>query len=65
MKSIGGFLAIAGIASAIYNLMGRELIIFTWINTWGPTVGWVIRIAAIVIGAVLFFMGKSAEAEEE
>ncbi len=35
--------------------------IFAWIGTWGPTVAWAIRIGAIVLGAIMFFMGKSRE----
>ncbi|MGY8644338.1 MAG: hypothetical protein ACKVJU_24990 [Verrucomicrobiales bacterium] len=61
MKRIGSFLAIVGLASVIFNLLGRELMIFAWIGTWGPTVAWAIRIGAIVLGAIMFFMGKSRE----
>ena len=61
MKRIGSFLAIAGIASAVFNLIGRELIIFMWIDTWGPTVGWIIRIGCIVAGAIMFFKGQDVD----
>ena len=39
-----------------------------WIDSWGPTVGWVIRIGCVVLGAVLLVVGmkgKSAEQESE
>ena len=41
----------------ILHLMQREFIILSWVDTWGPTVGWSIRIAMTVIGAALFFLG--------
>lgn len=59
MSSIGGFLAIAGIASAIFSFLGRELIILMWIDLWGPVVGWIIRIALIVGGGLLWFLGRN------
>lgn len=64
MKSIGSFMFIIGLASTIFHFLDRELIILTWINNWGETVGWVIRGALMVIGGGLWLTGKPDEPEE-
>ena len=57
MKTLGGWLFFFGIGSIILNYLGREFVLLSWIDTWGPTVGWGIRIALAVIGAVLWLVG--------
>lgn len=64
MKSIGMYMAIAGVASVVLNFMEMNLRLLMWIDMWGEGVGWAIRIGLIVIGAVLFFMGKDDDEEE-
>lgn len=64
MKSIGMYMAIAGIASIVLHFLGRNLVILMWIDMWGETMGWVIRIGFIVVGAILFFTMPSHEEEE-
>lgn len=35
-----------------------------WVDKWGTSTGWIIRIALILVGAALFFMfNKKEEAE--
>ena len=58
MRTVGTYLMIAGIGSILLNLFGYEFKILMWIDNWGETVGWAIRGGAIVLGAVLFFVGK-------
>ena len=65
MKSIGMYMALAGIISiALKTFMDRELSILGWIDTWGETVGWAIRIGLIVVGCALFLMIPKEEKEE-
>ena len=59
LMNIGGFMAIAGIASIVMSFFDYNLKILLWIDMWGPTVGWVIRIALIVVGALLYFVGRA------
>ncbi len=66
MKSAGSTLLFFGIGTILLNVFGYEFSLLSWIDNWGETVGWVIRGAAIVLGAVLFFLGhKSEQAEGE
>ena len=55
MKQIGIYLLIAGIGSILLNQVGLEFRLLSWIDNWGPNVGWGIRLGAIVIG---FFLLK-------
>jgi hypothetical protein len=36
-----------------------------WIYAWGETIAWIIKIGVIVLGAILYFIGKNEEKEEE
>jgi len=56
MKTIGGWLLFFGIGSIILNFLGREFVLLSWIDTWGPNVGWGIRIGFAVIGAAMYFL---------
>ena len=33
-----------------------------WIYEWGDGVAWIIKIALIVVGGILWFLGRNAEA---
>lgn len=63
MRTIGTYLAIFGIGSVILHFFNMEFRILMWIDSWGESVGWAIRIGMIVIGAILFFTGKAPEEE--
>ena len=61
MKTIGTYLALGGVISCVLMLMDRNLTILMWIDSWGTTTGWIIRIAFIVVGLILFILGKGDE----
>jgi hypothetical protein len=60
MKKIGGYLAFFGIFAIALDYMGRVPSLLAWIYNWGDTVAWAIKIGLVVVGAGMFFMGKSA-----
>jgi len=62
LAPIGAFLAIAGVLSILLHFFGYNLKVLLWIDLWGPTVGWIIRVGVIVLGAALFLLSKSGEA---
>ena len=64
LRSIAGFVALAGLASIGLHLFGYNLRILGWIELWGETVGWLIRVALFVGGAVLYFVLPGGEAED-
>ncbi len=62
LANIGGFLAISGVISTILYLIDYEVSILNWIDSGGTTLGWVIRIGLIIMGALMFFIaGNSSE----
>jgi len=54
-----------GAAAIVMNFMDRVPRLLAWIYNWGETTAWIIKIALIVVGAVLYFMGKPSETTEE
>jgi hypothetical protein len=61
MKKLGGYLFFFGLGSMVLTLINMEFIILAWIDLWGPTIGWIIRIAMAVVGGALWLIGRSAE----
>ena len=61
MKGLGGTMVFFGVGSIILYFLNMEFVILAWIDMWGPTVGWVIRGALVVVGAILWMIGKGPE----
>lgn len=61
MKSIGGLLFLLGLGSFVLHYMNMEFKLLTWVDNWGPAVGTGIRVALIVVGAALWFVGNKRE----
>lgn len=53
MKSIGVWLIIFAAGSALLPYLNLQFILLAWIDMWGPTIGWIIRGAMLVIGIAL------------
>lgn len=64
MKTIGAYMFFFGIGSIILNFLEREFVVLSWIDNWGITVGWSIRIGLAVAGAALWLYGRSKESAE-
>lgn len=65
MRKIGSYLAIFGVLAIVLNFFDRVPTILMWIYSWGETAAWAIKIGLIVVGAILFFMGKPSEEDAE
>ena len=65
MKSIGMYMAIAGIASIVLHFMGMNLRLLMWIDMWGESIGWIIRAGLLIGGAALFFLMPAPPEKEE
>ncbi|QDT38530.1 hypothetical protein [Stratiformator vulcanicus] len=65
MAKLGGTLLLFGIGSMILNLLGLEFILLMWVDLWGPTIGWGIRIGMAVVGLILVVVGAATDSGEE
>jgi len=64
MKSWGVTFLIFGIGSCILHALGMEFIILSWINGWGEEIGWGIRGAVALVGAIMLGVGASQERKQ-
>jgi hypothetical protein len=60
MRQVGIWLMLFGFGSMVLNFLGREFVLLMWIDMWGATVGWGIRILMAIGGVALFFLGNIA-----
>jgi len=63
MKKIGGYIAVIGLFAIVMNFFNMVPKILSWIYTWGEGTAWIIKIALVVIGGALYFMGGDSSEE--
>jgi hypothetical protein len=64
MQGIGGFLVLMGAGSFVLHYMNMEFTLLSWVDNWGVGIGNGIRIAMIVVGAVLWLLGRKSATTE-
>jgi len=65
MQKFGGFLVFIGAGSFVLKLLNMEFIVLSWVDNWGVSTGNGIRIACVVVGAVLWYLGRQQAAKAE
>lgn len=60
---VGLLLAVLGIISILLSFFNYNIKLLMWIDLWGETMGWVIRIGCIVVGGALFMLWGREEEE--
>lgn len=61
MRRIGSYLAIAGVLLIVLPYFNLTIMFLGKIDELGVTTAWAIKLGLIVLGAILFFMGKTSE----
>lgn len=61
MKLLGLILLTFGLGPAIADYLGRDIVAFAWIDTWGLEASLIIKAAMIAFGAALFLPGEKAQ----
>ena len=61
LGSIGLLLAAMGVMSIVLSIFNYNIKLLAWVDIWGPTMGWVVRIALILGGGALFFLFNNKE----
>jgi len=62
MKNFGSFLLLLGVLAIVLDFFNYVPKLLFWIYEWGDGVAWAIKIALIVVGGILWFLGRNAEA---
>lgn len=52
----GLILAAMGIISALLSIFNYNIRLLAWIDIWGGTMGWILRIVLVLGGGALFFL---------
>lgn len=60
----GLLLAAMGIISAVLSIFNYNLKLLEWVDLWGNTMSWIIRILLILGGGALFFLFGREEEED-
>lgn len=59
LKSFGGYLFFFGAGSIALDFVEMQFVLMSWIDNWGPTVGWSIRIGMAVVGAAIWLLSPA------
>lgn len=65
IQKIGTFLFVIGVIAIIMNFFNYVPKLLTWIYNWGEGPAWGIKIAFIVVGAALWFVGGRSQSRKE
>lgn len=63
MARFGVTLLILAVGSVILNLINVEFVVLMWVDSWGPTVGWIIRGGIAALGLLLIVAGRNHNAD--
>jgi len=58
MKFLGLLIFLAGLVSLFLQFTGANLVVLNWLNQWGETAGWVIRVAVTVVGGIIYYTSR-------
>ncbi len=58
-------MAFFGLFAIVLGFLDRVPSILMWIYNWGDTTAWIIKIALVVVGGILFFVGGTDDESQE
>jgi len=61
----GLLLAAMGIMSIVLSFFNYNIRLLSWIDNWGTTTGWIIKIILIAGGGALFFLFGSGDEDDD
>lgn len=64
ISGFGGVAALIGFVSIALSFFKYNLRVLGWIDNWGETMGWIIRIGLIIVGLAVYFAMNLRDEEE-
>jgi hypothetical protein len=61
MRQIGGLAVFLGLFAIVLDFFERVPSVLVWIYNWGEGPAWGIKIGLVVVGGLLWFLGKPSE----
>lgn len=58
MKFIGLFLLLVGLVSLTLEALGANLLVLNWLENFGETGSWAIRIGVTLVGGVIYYLRR-------
>ena len=55
LQKLAGILVFLGLGSIVLSLFDYNFVLLAWMEFFGTTIAWGIRITLVVIGAILYF----------
>jgi hypothetical protein len=65
MRQIGSLAFVLGILAIVLDFMDRVPSVLVWIYNWGEGPAWGIKIALVLVGAALWFLGGRGQENPE
>ena len=65
ISNLGVGFVIASLLSVLFKFLPYDLLIVAWVEFFGETIGWIIRILLFVIGLILYFKYDQPDLEDE
>ena len=62
MQRLGSLLVFLGAGSFLLHFANMDFILVSWVDNWGVTAGNGIRVGMIVVGAILWLVGRQSAA---
>jgi len=64
MKRIGSILLLFGVMAIVMDFFNAVPRLLVWIYNWGDSVAWGIKVSLVIVGTILWWLGKSADDTE-
>ena len=61
MRTLGIYLMVFGALSFGLYFLHMNSILLIWMDNWGINTGWLIRGGLVLLGAILWFIGKKTK----
>jgi hypothetical protein len=58
LSKLASFIAIFGLVAVVAGLINRVPRVLQWIDMWGTTTSWLIKIALVAGGGLLWFISR-------